>query len=264
MFVCNIRLAAKRVSCVRCFRVNFVANASCLPLRLSSLLEQRRYTSVPSEPHVPVIGLNSEPRRTNENAEDMGDSGIDVGDSVYAVWGDDGLYYSGTVCEVLKETGEYRVEFISVPDGDNLQKVIQAKDVVKDSEDSVTSFVVNNFIISDKEKASIPPENWAYASQMAWIALAKATLLTLCCFILTVTVIYVIWVKNDADWHVRLGCWARTKLGLPAKNPNRITVAISWSELLIMFRDGEPPERVRLEMERLAAEQNVKETGSAE
>ena len=48
---------------------------------------------------------------------------------MFALYGSDGLFYSGTVQAVLRETREFHVEFTSVPGGDGVVKVVPEKDI---------------------------------------------------------------------------------------------------------------------------------------
>lgn len=185
------------------------------------------------------------------------------GDEVYALWGDDGLFYPCTIEEVRADAGECVVVFDAIPEGDQLQKTIKFSAISTTDGDSFTSFVVSNFIISEAESRKIPEGNWAHAGEQAWKALFIASVATLVGFVTIVAVVYNVYMKDDPEWHLKLSKWLRAKMGVPEKDPSK-AIPISWTELLMILKDGEPPERIKAELDAKAREQGLLDSAAAE
>ena len=47
--------------------------------------------------------------------------------------------------------------------------------------------------------------------------------------------VYVFYVRDDPEWHRRVGRWLRHKLGVPEKEPGS-AYEISWVELLMLLK----------------------------
>lgn len=199
------------------------------------------YTVGPDPTRPPLQPADVDPAPTGEEEP----FSYEVGDEVYALPGtEDGLYYPGIIQTIQPDERTVTVLFTSLPTGDSVEKTVPFAGVSTMEGDGFVSTFMSNLILSEAEARRIPAENWAHASERAWRALFTATIATLVGFGLLAYICYRLYIRDDPEWHRKLGTRVRSALGIRPKDPTT-TVPISWVELFAMLRDGEPPERVK-------------------